>query len=146
MKENESSELFYPRSAEELIAQALLYIRPDRTVQREIEDDDGNKEIVTSEVFNSVDLDRLPDDSWGHTLLAAAETIFRTLREREIDQERLQILAMFLGAYDHDQEFLAKAASLIEADPQGKWISSPWLPFTNTTENMRKFRETPLQK
>jgi hypothetical protein len=107
-----------PATPQELVTRALRYIDKDGKVRRVIEGD-----LIISEPAVPVDLDTLPDDVWRHTLLRVAWILFRQHRYTEtFDEEVLQILAIFLGAYRHDPDFLDLACSLIHCDGQA-WDS-----------------------
>lgn len=128
-KEFITPEIFPPDTPQELVDRALAYIDEDGKVRRKLED--GSE--LTSELFTPVDLESLPNDVWLHTLLSVAWVLFRQHRhDVPFDEETLQILAIFLGAYRHDKRFIETACSLIQSDSQ-VW-QSPKLPNSLTSK------------
>jgi hypothetical protein len=122
-KEFTNSKIFPPDTPHELVERALAYIDENGKVRRKLEDG----QVLVSGPFTPVDLDELPNDVWLHTLLTVAWVLFRQHRhDVPFDEETLQILAIYLGAYRHDPLFLEAACSLIHSDTQS-W-ESPSLP------------------
>ena len=122
-KERTSTEPFQPATPQELVARALAYIDEDGKIWQKAED--GS--VIIAEPLPSVDLERLPNDVWLHTLFTVAWVLFRRYEHNvTFDEETLQILAIYLGAYCHDPRFLETASSLIHYDTR-TW-ESPSLP------------------